>query len=369
MPWQTAVLSLLVAQLTILSTALVTSDRNRTANRLLAAWLLVSAGLLMPFALGYAGMFQRHAWLVFLPLAIPLAVGPLAWGYVHSLANGRPPSLFFCHLGLPAAQFMYGTACFLLPIPTKFWWSDNVHEPWVAPFSSVISLVSLAIYTTLAFLALRRYRARLASERSDDERFDGRWLGRALGALGLILALRIIYQGVGAMTGEGSYGVVASFYGMYGAIVLYVAVEGWRHAETPYPRFAPLAATEAPLPERGPDWAEMGRQWTARVREEGWWREPELDLPTMAARLGTNRSHLSRALNDGLGVSFSTFVNGLRAEAVAERLRAGDTSNLLPLALGMGFNSKASFNRAFSARFGVTPTAYRRSLDYPSAPQ
>lgn len=368
MPWQTAVLSLLIAQLITLATALAVSDHNRVANRILSTWLLVSVGLLMPFALGYAGMFQRHLGLVFLPVAVPLAVGPLAWGYVHSLASGRPPR-FLCHLGLPAAQFLYGTACFLLPIQTKFWWSDHVHEPWVGPLSSAISLASLVIYTTLVFRALRRYRVRLASERSDDERFDGRWLGRALGAVGLILVLRILYQAVGAVTGESSYGIVASFYGLYGAIMLYVAVEGWRHAETPYPRFAPLPATDPPLSGRGPDWSAMGQRWTARVREEGWWREPELDLPTMAARLGTNRSHLSRALNDGLGISFSTFVNGLRAEAVAGRLRAGDSSDLLPLALEMGFNSKASFNRAFAARFGLTPTAYRRSLEHRPASQ
>lgn len=369
MPWQTAAFSLLSVQLIILSTALAASDRNRTANQILATWLLVSVGLLTPFALGYAGMFQRHAWLVFLPVAAPLAVGPLAWGYVHSLTNGSPPPRFLRHLGPMAAQLLYGATCFLLPIPTKLWWSDHVHEPWVGPLSSMISLASLASYTAMALLELRRYRVQLASERSDDERFDGRWLGRALGALVLMLALRILYQVVGAIIGEGRYGFVASFYGLYGAIMLYVAAEGWRHAETPYPRFAPLPATDAPRPGRSLDWEAMGRQWTARVREEGWWRDPELDLPTTAARLGTNRSHLSRALNDGLGMSFSTFVNDLRAEAVAEQLRRGDTSDLLPLALGMGFNSKASFNRAFAARFGVTPTAYRRSLDNTPASQ
>jgi AraC-like DNA-binding protein len=362
MPWQTAVFCLLIAQLFSLSAALCSAERNVTANRLLAVWLLVSAGLLASFALGYAGAFQRNEWLAFLPVAVPLAVGPLAWGYVHSLVDGCLPPRFERHLALPAAQFLYEAACFLLPVETKLWWSDHGHEPWVVPVSSLISLVSLAAYTALAYHTLRRYRARLGSERSDSERFEGQWLARALGAFGLILTLRILYQGLGMTAGYSSYGIVASFYGSLAIIALYVGVEGWRHAEIPYPHFSPLPASETPASASGPDWAAMGQKWTGQIRAQGWWREPDLDLPTLAARLGTNRSHLSRALNDGMGVGFSAFVNALRAEGVAEQIHAGDTRDLLPLALDMGFNSKASFNRAFAARFGMTPSAYRRAF-------
>ena len=39
--------------------------------------------------------------------------------------------------------------------------------------------------------------------------------------------------------------------------------------------------------------------------------------------------------------------------------RIGDGGDLLHIALESGFGSKASFNRAFRARFGMTPSAYR----------
>jgi Helix-turn-helix domain len=48
------------------------------------------------------------------------------------------------------------------------------------------------------------------------------------------------------------------------------------------------------------------------------------------------------------------------AEAVANALRNGDRRDLLDLALAAGFSSKASFNRAFRAAFGVTASEYRR---------
>ncbi len=96
------------------------------------------------------------------------------------------------------------------------------------------------------------------------------------------------------------------------------------------------------------------------MKAAGWASEPDLSLPVVARRLATNTGHLSRAINLGLGVNFSTWINGLRAEAVARALSEGAEADLLTLAMDAGFASKASFNRAFHARFGVAPSRYRR---------
>ncbi len=90
--------------------------------------------------------------------------------------------------------------------------------------------------------------------------------------------------------------------------------------------------------------------------------DPDLSLATLARRLGTNTHHLSRALNEGLGLNFSSFIGRLRSETVATALRADDRRDLLDLALEAGFSSKASFNRSFFATFATTPSAYRRAL-------
>ncbi|HEY6964870.1 MAG TPA: helix-turn-helix domain-containing protein, partial [Erythrobacter sp.] len=66
---------------------------------------------------------------------------------------------------------------------------------------------------------------------------------------------------------------------------------------------------------------------------------------------------------EGLGVNFSTFVNRLRCEDVAGALAEGRGDDLLDLALEAGFSSKASFNRAFRAEYGCTPSEYRSRGD------
>ena len=91
----------------------------------------------------------------------------------------------------------------------------------------------------------------------------------------------------------------------------------------------------------------------------------DLTLAVVARRLGTNTAFLSRALNEGLGINFSTLVNRIRSESVAEAIRSGAGTYMLTLALDAGFASKASFNRAFSATYGMPPSAYRSQVSDP----
>ncbi|MCF8812829.1 helix-turn-helix transcriptional regulator, partial [Xanthomonas campestris pv. campestris] len=107
------------------------------------------------------------------------------------------------------------------------------------------------------------------------------------------------------------------------------------------------------------DWQAFGARIAAEVDAHGWWREPDLSLPELARRMGTNSNYLSRGLNEGLGQTFSGFINGLRI-AEARRLLAGD-QDILTIALAVGFGSKASFNRVFRASLQCTPSDYRRS--------
>ena len=102
-------------------------------------------------------------------------------------------------------------------------------------------------------------------------------------------------------------------------------------------------------------------QHGARTEAEGWFRDPELSLDSLARRLGTNTSYLSRAFNEGLGEGFSDVIGALRVAWVQQRLAEGSEADLLALALEAGFSSKTSFNRVFKARTGVTPSAWRRA--------
>ena len=90
----------------------------------------------------------------------------------------------------------------------------------------------------------------------------------------------------------------------------------------------------------------------------------QLSLDKLAGALDLKPGYLSQVLNERLELNFYEFVNEYRvreAQAkIADAARADRT--LLAIAHESGFNSKASFNRAFRRVTGKTPSEYARAL-------
>ncbi len=355
--WRTAVLGIAAGQMVVIAVALLGTPLNRAANRSLAALLVVLAGVLVPDIIGFAGFYDAFPWLSFAPFAVPLAIGPLLWFYAFALTHGRLPPRRAWHLAPALLQFAYQAASFCLPFALKMRW-DAASTPVVAPTASVALVVSLAAYAIITLRLLRRYRAALAEQRSDDERFAARWLRLVLAALLAILAVRTAYEVYDRLVAPLDYFGAIGLYLAIAAVGTFLAVEGWRHADRRFPAIERVAAPDEAKPPR--DWAALMTDWAARIARERWYADPELSLAGLARLLGTNTTTLSRAINLGAGVNFSTFIARQRAEAVALAIRAGRRDDLLTLALDAGFGSKASFNRAFQATFGESPSAYRK---------
>jgi AraC-like DNA-binding protein len=356
--WRTAVLTVVAAQLLAIAAALFRVLANRVANQTLAALLVVLVGIVLPWLIGFAGFYDRWAWLTFAPFQITLAVGPLIWLYVHALVTGRWPPRAWRHLAPAGFQAAFLTASFMLPLAVKDRWSQLVHQPY-SILADLGTIGGLACYGVAGLRLLDGYRRLLAAQRSDDHRFAALWLSRAIGAT---LVLLPVWSGYAVWDAVAPIGY-AGLMGLYLAIAmfsLYLGIEGWRHATLPFPHLQDLAIPQfAPAPR---DWRAVAEQWAAKVAAEGWHRDPDLSLAGLAQRLGTNTNHLSRAVNEGLGLNFSSFIGRMRANTVAAELRGGNRADLLDLALDAGFSSKASFNRAFLATFGQTPSSYRRDI-------
>jgi AraC-like DNA-binding protein len=77
---------------------------------------------------------------------------------------------------------------------------------------------------------------------------------------------------------------------------------------------------------------------------------------------------LRRVINRQLGHrNFNDFLNAWRLREAAERLRDPAQARLpiLTIALDLGYGSIGTFNRAFKATMGVTPSEFRRGSAEP----
>ena len=106
----------------------------------------------------------------------------------------------------------------------------------------------------------------------------------------------------------------------------------------------------------------LARRVTTAMETDRLWQREGLSIAALAREIGTQEHALRRAINRRLGYrNFNDFLHDYRLAHIARRLADPGERHLpvLTIALDSGYGSIGPFNRAFKARFGVTPSQYR----------
>ncbi|MCA9554426.1 MAG: helix-turn-helix domain-containing protein [Myxococcales bacterium] len=87
--------------------------------------------------------------------------------------------------------------------------------------------------------------------------------------------------------------------------------------------------------------------------------EEDIDLAEVAAAARMSQWHFQRIFKGLTRETLMAYVRARRMARALERLQRTD-DRIIEIALGAGFESQASFTRAFKKTYGLTPAAYRR---------
>lgn len=96
------------------------------------------------------------------------------------------------------------------------------------------------------------------------------------------------------------------------------------------------------------------------MKEEKIFREEEISLKTLAARLSMTPHQLSEFLNVRLNLNFNNLINNYRIEEAKRLLTYRQDLNVLNVAYESGFNSLSAFHTAFKRNVGMSPKAFRK---------
>ena len=363
-----------------LSAVLLAQRGNRTANGLLAA-LMIAFTIYLASTVYYAtGLFQRFPHFFGISYQMPWVFGPLVYLYARAASDRswRFQRRHLLHFAPVVVSLLLATPYYLMSGAEKIALYDRMQlgvVPALITSIDPLKFVSGISYSAATLLYLRRHRNRIRNSYSNTDRVNLTWLLRLAAAAAAIwvLATSLKLGAVGQRVRDGHVSLAI-------AVVVYgIGYRGLRQTEifayeglgqSDPPASAPIteSGSSTRRSERSalaPREAErLERDLLGLMKTEFPWRDPELTLADLAARLESTPHKISELLNARLGQTFYDFVNGYRVEDVQRRIASGETRtrNILNLAFDAGFASKSTFNQAFKTRTGQTPSAYKRTV-------
>ena len=338
-----------------------------------------------------AALVEKRGWRVVERTAALFALGSMAYALVSTpISVAYAPYLRSGLIALATLNSVF------------FWWmatalfdDDVVWRPWrLAPFAALSLLVALrllgwpaangpiahvaqqALVLSMAghavWLSIAHYEADLVEPRRQFRIvFSG-----VVGLTGVAVAVVELWLGQAApplwLTGAHAAALLALSI-VFGAwmAALPSALAGDR--ERGAAADAPGAARKEAIDDG--DAAALDRGLEKRLEAalaEGVYRREGLTISALAAQLGCPEYRLRRLINRALGHrNFNAFLNSYRIREAQALLSDPSKARLqiAQVALELGFGSLAPFNRAFKAKTGETPTAYRQRSLLEAAPR
>jgi len=92
---------------------------------------------------------------------------------------------------------------------------------------------------------------------------------------------------------------------------------------------------------------------------------PSLTINHLSEKLEIHPKHLSQLINEKYQQNFFDFINSYRVEEAKKYLskKSQNNFNISQVLYEVGFNSKATFNRAFAKHVGMSPREFKRQSE------
>lgn len=339
-----------------MAVGLLRKRTNCEANRLLSGLVLILTLKLIPYVIGYAGFYMAYPWLDLAPFDLSLGIGPLLFLYVARLTQPELPRGWRWHLVPVTIQLVLYVGLFVQSMSFKNWFERRV-GPAFNWTENLLEAASLALYVGWTWSRYRDYDQWLRNRFGDPDAHRLKYLRGSLILLSTTLLTFVAAKVWGLIGHPLSYFQMFPVYMLLTAVVYAFGFTAFQFADMTFP------IVEEPPAAKETDWRAIAEAYSLELEASSFWKDPLLSISTAAVALNTSEGRLSKAINAGLDITFSEWINQHRLAQVVEQLREeGDSVPIAEIAYACGFNSKATFHRWFRSIYGCTPTEYRDRL-------
>ncbi len=355
--------------------------QQRTSHRWLSLLLFLNAMYIAPYMLGYSGWYSNgitREILFFVPFMQVLLIGPVIFFYTKSLLhiNYKLSKRDLMHF-IPALLYMiYSLVVFVTDklILDEFYFYADGRDKDLANWYQATGFFSIALYIILSLRFYSNYKKLVFDKVSFAESILFQWIRNFLIAFLLVVVLRTIFFFTNTVWEQ--YGSQFWYYIFFSFVFYYISINGYSNAVKVSALYG-LKGEEVDVfddvdtesvEEKNESEEKDLEKWKAKILDliikNKIYENPRLTLSDVSKELQVTTKTVSTIVNSGFDLNFNDFINFHRIEALKQLLKEGKhkESTLLGLAFDCGFNSKATFNRAFKKNTGVSPKEYLDSL-------
>lgn len=364
------------------------------SDKWLSLFLLLCILFITPWMIGFAGWYDHQPYrdiLFYTPFHQLYFIGPVVFFYVQSLLNPlfRFGKKDWFHL-LPGLLYLLWSVAVVITdklVLKKYYLMNGFADPDFETWYQASGLLSMLFYFAISLRYYLLYKKMIVQLVSYADTVLFKWVRHFLLAFLLMLIFRICSSLFAKfIPALNTYMQDWWFYLIFAIIFYYIAINGYANSieikvpfrlnllgYKPILLLPPLPGSNSNIteeatvleinnePASSPADKDLIDTWKPKIifllQQEKIYEDAELTLTQMAKKLKTNPSLLSKVINQGFSQNFNDFVNFYRIEAVKEKLNKGEQQRqtLLGIAYDCGFNSKATFNRAFKKITGRSP--------------
>lgn len=368
---------------------------ENNATYWLSLFVFLCSLYIAPWMLGFAGWYDNQPYrdlLFYIPFQHLFFIGPIIFFYTQSLLN---PSFKFSkkemvHLLPGILYLLYIAALWIYDkyiFNGYFFYEDGMDKDFEYSYQK-LGLISMIVYFILSIRYYNVYKKIMFQVVSYADAVLFRWIKTYLIAFLVMLLLPIAFDIlIYFIPDMNSYKGSWWFYLSFSIVMYYIAITGYSNnlnSKIPFKMSFfdknPIllldstnsVETETIIDIQHETFEETNSPeivlWKSKIetliQAEKLYQNPELTLTDLAKKLETNAAVISKTINQGFQMNFNDCINNYRIEAVKNSFSNGQhkKSTLLGIAFDSGFNSKATFNRAFKKNTGKTPKEFIKTL-------
>lgn len=341
------------------------------ADYILSLWFLIIGIHLTLFLLIFTEKYVQVPYLLGLEIPLPLVHGPILYLYILSLTRqGRPKYFRILHFLPVLIIYIVLWDFFRLSPKDKISVYQNGGMMYQSLRKNINILIYLSgfLYICLSILSLQKYKKEISKQYSNIDKINLNWVYYLIIGISVVWILVILKDDTITFTSVVVFVLLAAYFGISKAGILNLSETKTDIKEEDIPdhseisvKYQKSALSEATIHM-------IYENLAYKMKSEKLFKDPELNLNTIASTLEIHPNILSQVINSVENKNFYDYINTQRIEEFKRIavLPENQKFTILSLAFESGFNSKTSFNRNFKKYVKCSPRDFlkEQNLDF-----